>query len=93
MEVGGDEDAQALGAALSHFPPTGNTTAADTLSQAVVARKETLGDYLTHRVRRIYPGSWPKSARYRSADEAKRYARMWCTGELRREIEGGGGFS
>jgi alkanesulfonate monooxygenase SsuD/methylene tetrahydromethanopterin reductase-like flavin-dependent oxidoreductase (luciferase family) len=35
--------------------------------------------------------------RYDRADEfvetVMRYARIWCTGELRREIEGGGGFS
>jgi hypothetical protein len=77
MEVAGDEDAQTLGGALSHLPPAGIAAAADTLSQAVVARKETLGDYLTHRIRRIYPGSWPKSARYRSAEEAKAIA-LFC---------------
>lgn len=82
MEVADVQEAKVLSKALNLLPPLGLAHAADTLSQAIVQRKETLDDYLVHRVRRVYPGPWPKSAISRSTDEARAIA-LFCvrTGE------------
>jgi hypothetical protein len=77
MEVADVREAQSLSGALNLLPPSGLADAADTLSQAIAQRKETLDDYLIHRVRRIYPGPWPKSTNSRSVDEAKALA-LFC---------------
>ncbi|CBJ39346.1 protein of unknown function [Ralstonia solanacearum CMR15] len=77
MEVADEQDVQSLTGALSHLPPPGVAAAADALAQTVVGRGETLNDYLTHRVRRVYPAPWPKSSASRSAVEAKAIA-LFC---------------
>jgi hypothetical protein len=77
MEVADVQEAKALSKALNLLPPSGLAHAADTLSQAIVQRKENLEEYLVHRVRRVYPAPWPKSTNSRSVDEARAIA-LFC---------------
>lgn len=83
MEVADEQDVEALTNALGYLPPYGLAEAANTLAQAIVDRKETLSEYLANRVRRVYPGPWPKSSLCRSPDEARAIA-LFCirTGDL-----------
>ncbi|MDO3527878.1 SIR2 family protein [Ralstonia pseudosolanacearum] len=77
MEVAEEQDVPSLTEALGYLPPPGVAAAADTLAQAIVDRKETLSEYLANRVRRVYPGPWPKSSASRSEDEAEAIA-LFC---------------
>ncbi|WP_175725917.1 SIR2 family protein [Burkholderia ambifaria] len=83
MEVADEQDLDGLTRVLGHLPPHGLAEAANTLAQAIVDRKEALSEYLANRVRRVYPGPWPKSSNCRSPDEARAIA-LFCirTGDL-----------
>ncbi|WP_321807872.1 SIR2 family protein [Burkholderia sp. BCC1993] len=83
MEVADEQDVEGLTNALGYLPPYGLAEAANTLAQAIVDRKETLREYLANRVRRVYPGPWPKSSHCRSPGEARAIA-LFCirTGDL-----------
>ncbi|MEM5312327.1 SIR2 family protein [Paraburkholderia sp. JHI869] len=77
IEVAGDAEVDALKVALGALPGKGLACAAEALSQTVVNRGDMLTDYLEHRVKRIYPGAWPTSAKMRSDDEAQAIA-LFC---------------
>lgn len=79
MELADEQKVQSIAAILNDLPPPGLAAAAQTLVQTIAGRGDTLSDYLTNRVRRVYPSRWPSSSRGRSVDEGRAIA-LFCVG-------------
>jgi len=79
MELADEQEVQSITAILNDLPPPGLAAAAQTLVQTIAGRGDTLSDYLTNRVRRVYPTRWPSSSRSRSVDEGRAIA-LFCVG-------------
>lgn len=77
MEVAEGSGIQLLVGSLDRLPSDGLAAAAEALANSVLNRGATLDDYLTNRVRRVYPRPWPKSADKRSKNESQSVA-LFC---------------